>query len=73
MKIVEYKGVRMSSEAAEIAERRGVDVWLWKRHLERTPAERIRSNNSGVRFGNVVQNCVIKDGRGPFGVVEAGS
>lgn len=36
----------MTREAAEIAEREGIDVWLIKRQLEKSPADRIRENES---------------------------
>ena len=39
--MVEYQGLRMTREAAEIAEREGIDVWLIKRNLSLTPLERL--------------------------------
>lgn len=36
----------MTREAAEIAEREGIDVWLIKRQLEKSPTERLLENES---------------------------
>ena len=36
----------MTREAAEIAEREGIDVWLIKRQLEKSPGERLYENES---------------------------
>jgi hypothetical protein len=50
MAMVEYKGVRMTKEGAEIAEREGLDVWSLKRNLEMTIAERIQANERALRL-----------------------
>ena len=48
MEIVEYQGLRMTKEAAEIAEREGIDVWLLKENLEKTPLQRFRENQGAL-------------------------
>lgn len=63
VEMVEYQGIRMTREAAEIAEREGIDVWLLKRNLEKTMAERVRANNSGLRLMRALDRAVIRDGR----------
>ena len=63
VEIVEYQGLRMTREAAEIAEREGIDVWLIKRNLSLTPLERLERHAGTLPLQQAIKESVIRDER----------